>query len=174
MNVLSQNKRYSVGLQSCEAVLKDLGSFVLTAMETIDVEEMAEVIKSIATCSVNLIAGLERIVAKLDLRNDAADFMPPALPHQLVKLRGQEFAEIVIKQKERLFVRGSPQTMECIERDFEGLRGAYYREPSLKQLLDQCRSTTTFDEGWSYVNGRFGHLKEFCGAWPLHFLARLL
>jgi hypothetical protein len=33
----------------------------MTAMETIDVEEMAVVIKSIATCSANLIAGLSRI-----------------------------------------------------------------------------------------------------------------
>jgi hypothetical protein len=102
--------------------LKDLGSFVMTAMETIDVEEMAEVIKSIAICSVNLIAGLERIVAKLDLRNDAADFMPPALPHQFVKRRGREFAEIVAKQKERLYVCGSPQKLSVLReilKDFE-------------------------------------------------------
>jgi hypothetical protein len=33
-----------------------------------------------------------------------------------------------------------------IERDFEGLQGAHDREPSLKQVLDQCSSNTTFDQ----------------------------
>jgi hypothetical protein len=63
----------------------------MAAMEHNGVDEMAVVIKSIATCSVNLIAGLARIVAELDSRNDAADFIPLVLPHQLACLRGQDF-----------------------------------------------------------------------------------
>jgi hypothetical protein len=49
---------------------------------------MAAFVKSIATCYVNLIAGLANIVAERDSVNDAAESMPPVLPHQLVKLRG--------------------------------------------------------------------------------------
>jgi hypothetical protein len=33
----------------------------------------------------------------------------------------------------------------------------------LKQVLDKCNSTTSVDEGWSYVATRFDHLKEFGG-----------
>jgi hypothetical protein len=44
--------------------LKDLGSFVMTVMETMDVDEQAVVIKSIATCSASLITGFARIVAE--------------------------------------------------------------------------------------------------------------
>jgi hypothetical protein len=124
------------------------------------VDEMAVVVKSIATCSVNLIAGLTNIVAERDSVNHAAESMPPALPHQLVKLRGREFADSILQQKDRLSVL---QKMEHIERDFESLRNAYDREPSLKQALDQCSSTTTFDQGWSFVQNRFEHLNEFCG-----------
>jgi hypothetical protein len=161
--VLSQDEKYSIDLQSVEDTLRDLGTFVIGAMEQIRADEMAEVIKSIATCSVNLIAGLANIVAERDSRNDAAESMPPVLPHQLVKLRGQEFANIIIQQKERLSVRWSAKMIDDIERDFEDLRGAYEREPSLKQFLDKCSSVTTFDEGWSYVEKRFEHLNEFCG-----------
>jgi hypothetical protein len=128
--------------------LKDLGCFVITAIEKISVDEMAAVVKSIATCSVNLIAGLTNIVAERDSVNHAAESMPPVLPHQLVKLRGREFADIILQQKDRLSVVCSLQKMEHIERDFERLLGAYDREPSLKQALDQCSSTTTFDQGW--------------------------
>jgi hypothetical protein len=62
-----------------------------------------------------------------------------------------------------LSARWSLQKIEHRERDFEGLRGAYDREPLLKQVLDKCNSTASFDEGWSYVANRFDRLKEFCG-----------
>ena len=83
--------------------------------------EMAEVIMSIATCSVNLIAGLANIVAERDSRNDAAESMPPVLPHQLVKLRGREFTNIIMQQKDRLNVRWSVNMIDHIKRDFEAL-----------------------------------------------------
>jgi hypothetical protein len=162
-NVYSQDKKYSVELRSCENVLKDLGSFVIGAMAKIDLDEMALVVKSVATCSVNLIAALASIVAERDSLNIASHSLPPVVPHQLVKLRGLEFADVVLKQKDRLSARWSLQKIERIERDFEGLRGAYDREPLLKQVLDKCNSTTSFDKGWSYVSNRFDHLKEFCG-----------
>jgi hypothetical protein len=50
-NVYSQDKKYSVEPRSCENVLKDLGSFVIGAMAKIDLDEMALVVKSVATCS---------------------------------------------------------------------------------------------------------------------------
>jgi hypothetical protein len=157
--------------------LKDLGSFVMivmTSMETNDVDEMTLVIKSIATCSANLIAGLARIVAELDSRNNLADVFVTRSASSAHETSWSRICfEIILQQKDGMSVRWSPQKIECIERDFErgsiwcdvrqGLRDAYDRKPTLKQLLDQCRSTTACDENWSYVQQRFQHPKEFCG-----------
>ena len=121
------------------------------------------VVKSLATCSVKLIAGLARIVAERDLQNDAADAMPPVLLHLLVKLCGQEFADVIRRQRCRLSMRWNMHNIERIEQDFEGLLGAYQRERPLKEVLDQCSHKTTFDEGWKHVHGRFEYLKKFCG-----------
>ena len=85
-------------------MLAGLDSFVIDAIEEIDNDEMELVVKSIVTCSVELIAGLARIMAERDSRNDVADTMPPVLPRQLLKLRGKEFAGIIWKQKDRLAV----------------------------------------------------------------------
>jgi hypothetical protein len=85
---------------------------------------MAAIVKSIATCSVNLVAGLTNIIAERDSVNDAAESMPPVLPHQLVTLRGREFANIILQQKDRLSVVCSLQKMEHIERNFERFPGA--------------------------------------------------
>jgi hypothetical protein len=92
----------------------------------------------------------------LDSLNIASHSLPPVVPHQLVKLRGLEFADVVLKQKDRLSACWSLQKIEQIERDIEGLRGASDREPLLKQVVDKCNSTASFNEGWSYVANRFG------------------
>jgi hypothetical protein len=65
-NVYSQDKKNSIELRSCDDVLKDLGSFVIGAEEKIDLDEMSLVVKSVATCSVNLITALRRAVAERD------------------------------------------------------------------------------------------------------------
>jgi hypothetical protein len=85
-------------------VLKDLGSFVIGAKEKIDLGEMALVIKSVATCSVNLITALASAVAERDSLNIASHSLPSIVPHQLVKFHGLEFADVVLKQMDRLSV----------------------------------------------------------------------
>ena len=162
-NVLSEDKKYSIEICIVKDVLADLGSFVVMTMDEIGVDEKAVVIKSLATCSVKLIAGFARIVAERDSRSDAADAMPPVLPHLLVKLRGREFANVIRRQRCRLSMRWNMHDIERIEQDFEGLLGAYQREQPLKEVLDQCSDKTTFDEGWKHVHGRFEYLKKFCG-----------
>jgi hypothetical protein len=88
------------------------------------IDEMAAVVKSIANCFVNVIAGLTNIVAGRHSVNHAAISMPPILPQQLVKFRGREFADSILQQKDRLSVVCRLQKMEHIVRDFERLRGA--------------------------------------------------
>ena len=96
-------------------------------------------------------AGIASIVAKHDSRNDAADYMPPVLPHQLVKLQGRDFAGIVQLQFERLKVCWSENNIKLIEQDFQDLGDVYVKEAALKNALDACNSTTTFLQGWHFV-----------------------
>ena len=80
--------------------------------------------------------------------------MPPILHHQIVKLRDLDFADIIRKQRYRLSARWSQQSIELIEQEFQELRAAYEREPSLKQVLDQCDVNNTFENRWNYVKHR--------------------
>jgi hypothetical protein len=50
-------------------VLKDVGRVVIGAMEKIDLDDMAFVVKSVVTCPVNLIVTLASIVAERDSRH---------------------------------------------------------------------------------------------------------
>ena len=87
-NVLSTDKKVYIKLSDGEEELVDIGKIVIEAIEDIGADEMTAVVKSIATCCVELVARLKSIVAERDSMKNAADFMPPVLPYQLAKLRG--------------------------------------------------------------------------------------
>ena len=117
-NKLSADKEFSIKLSDIEDVLADLCRFVIAATEEIGADEMANVIRSAATCCVALNTILSGIDAERDSRNDAADFMPPVLPHQIGQLRSQDFADIIRKQKDHLSDRRSQQSIVLIRQEF--------------------------------------------------------
>ena len=95
--------------------------------------------------------------------NEAANEIPPILPHLLLKLRGKDFAEVLQKQKERLLKRWTEVEIDAIEREFQELKLAYQNEGPLKDALDNCDYKTSFQTGWNYVQNQFYSLKLFCG-----------
>jgi hypothetical protein len=48
VDVYSRDKKYSVDLRSCKDVLKDLGRFVIGALEQITIDEMALVVNAVS------------------------------------------------------------------------------------------------------------------------------
>ncbi|CAK9209291.1 unnamed protein product [Sphagnum troendelagicum] len=161
--VVSEYQKYSLKISNVEAVLEDLGLFVAGKIEETGAEAMAELLKSLAVCTVNLIAGVISIVAERDSSNEAATEMPPVLPHQLVMLRGREFSEILKVQTPRLRTTCSITEIDIIEQEFAELQSAYHRERCFKAVLDACGPHTSFDEGWKLTQDRFCSLREFCG-----------
>ena len=87
-SVLSTDKKFSIKFDNVTTVPEDLGNYVITAIDELGAEDMIPVLTNMAACSVELLAKIEAIVCEHDSRNKAADFMPPVLPHQLVKLQG--------------------------------------------------------------------------------------
>jgi hypothetical protein len=161
--VVSEDQKYSLKISDVEAVLEDLGLFVAGKIEETGAEAMAELLKSLAVCTVNLIAGVISIVAERDSSNEAATERPPVLPHQLVMLRGREFSEILKVQTPRLRTTCSITEIDIIEQEFAELQSAYHRERCFKAVLDACGPHTSFDEGWKLTQDRFCSLREFCG-----------
>ena len=81
--VLSEDREYSLQLSNVTAELEDLGLFVAGKIEETGANAMAELVKGLAVCTVNLIAGVISIVAERDSPDEAAAEMPPVLPQQL-------------------------------------------------------------------------------------------
>jgi len=161
--VLAEDRQYSLQLSDVTAVLEDLGLFVAGKIEETGADEMAELVKGLAVCTVNLIAGVIYIVAERDSSNEAAAEMPPVLPHQIVMLRGREFSDILKVQTPRLRTTCSITEIDVIEQEFEELQSTYHRESSFKAVLDACGPHTSFEEGGKLTQDRFCFLREFCG-----------
>ena len=108
-------------------------------------------------------------VVERDSSNEAAEEIPPVLPHLLVKLRGREFSRVLRIQRNRLLKTWSQVEINDIELEFQGLKMAYQNEEALKNVLDGCDHTTGFSEGWNYVQNRFNSLRLFCGGMATAF-----
>ena len=67
-------------------------------MEILDalvVVETSQLYQNVLKCVLNLIAGIARVVAEQDSMNEAANEIPPMLPHMHLKLYGKDFAEVL-------------------------------------------------------------------------------
>lgn len=163
VEVLSDDRQYSLKLSSVTETLQDLGLFVRSKIEEIDADTMNVLVKGLAVCTVNLIAGVISVVAERDSSNEAAAQMPPVLPHQLVSLRGREFSDILKIQLPRLRSTWSLTDIDIIEQEFEELQATYRRESSFRSVLDACDHNSSFTDAWKLTQDRFRFLQEFCG-----------
>ncbi|KAL4172012.1 hypothetical protein KRP22_007188 [Phytophthora ramorum] len=166
----SRDGKYSVNTNDVFSALEDLGTFIAETLKSAENDNEASqsvvktTVKEIATGVVNLVSGLTSITIDIDGIGATLSDLPAVLPHELVKLRGRQFAAILRPQMERLrFAGWTRQEIDWIEQDFQDLCGAYARESSLKLALDSHTSKSSFRDAWHCLQGRFMHLQRFCG-----------
>ncbi|KAK1930737.1 hypothetical protein P3T76_013694 [Phytophthora citrophthora] len=168
-SVVSKDGKCSIKTGDVFTALQDLGTFVADTLEIENDDNtspsVGNTVKEIATGIVNLVSGLHSITIDIDGVGGLLSALPAVLPQDLVKMRGRQFAAVVRPQIQRLRLAGwSRQEIDWIEQEFQDLRGAYFREESLKIAIESYSNETSFHGSWGCVRGRFKHLQRFCGA----------
>ena len=148
---LSDDRKFSASFVSIASVIEDIGTFAVETLDALDVVEKNQLYQNVSKCVVNWTAGIARVVAEQDSIYEAANEIPPIVPHMLLKLHGKEFAEVLQKQKEHLLKRWTEVEMDAIEWEFQELKLAYQNEGFPKDALDNCDFKTSFQTGWNYV-----------------------
>ena len=143
--------------------LHDQGSFVADCLDEIEEVDRFEVVSSIGEFVVHTVDGILDIQAERDNRNQAGEDLPPVLPHELIKLRGKEFIDIVSRHRPHLQHHWEPESLDKLEREFNQLLLKYKSEPLFKLALDNCNNDTSFTAGWKLLGPWFDTLKDFCG-----------
>ncbi|KAI9912913.1 hypothetical protein PsorP6_005169 [Peronosclerospora sorghi] len=95
MGIHVQDRKYLIQLSDDTAVLEDLGTFVIDSMQLISQKDTERIVKNVSTCSADLLSDIAAVVAERDSSNKAAEYMTPVLPHQLAKMRGRDFADVI-------------------------------------------------------------------------------
>jgi hypothetical protein len=156
--------RWSVSYEKIILFLYDQGLFIQQIYEQLSPESQIEVIRMIATFILYLVDGILNIQAERDSANKPADNLPPVLPHQLVKIRGRDFTNIVSDHLNHLKQFWDEELIDRLERQYRQLRVEYQNDVKLKSALDNCDGNTSFETGWSIIKGRdFDVLRDFCG-----------
>ena len=136
-------------------------------LASMDGGEVRDVVKSVATLFINVINGIDEIVAERDPNHRGANSedskLPPVSPQDLVLIRNSEFSVIVRSQKERLLARWTLEVIDLIKHEHGELLNAVRCEPALKSTLDSLNGDSSFDESWGVVKDRFKYLQRFCG-----------
>ena len=158
--------RWSVSYENIVSFLQGLGMYTRHALQCLPDEIHHKVVRSVGELAVHLVEGIVNIQAERSDRNNAADDLPPVLPHELVKIPPGVYGATVI-DPHILQLRHSWTEHDIgeIETEHRQLHIAYREEPALKSALDSYENTgiTSFETGWAIVEGRFDILRDFCG-----------
>jgi len=163
---------FAVHVDEVEAVLNELGGFVIDKLK--EVVEKETLLRSIGSTWLIIIDGIYNATPSRDHRNEAIHEDPvPVLPQDLAKCTAPAFHSIVTEQRDRLAVSFTALDFQHLEDEHNALRRRYQREPDLKQALDSLKESAGFKESWAVKQlnsfNSFQTLMEFAGGMATPF-----
>ncbi|KAG2801325.1 hypothetical protein PC116_g25898 [Phytophthora cactorum] len=124
-------------------------------MDNLRAEDEKPLFAAVASSFVQAANGISKSVAERASDNTAGLYLPPVLPHQLVKTNVLSFQQMIQSHAPRILVRQSNVEVPQIGQELSQLRRAYAREV-LRGALDSLGDEdTSFEEGWKTVGDRF-------------------
>lgn len=162
----SRQRQYAISKTSVCEFMGDLGVFVNNIITRVDPLALDVVVESLAMCLANLIESLMSMTVEGQLSNpngNAADPLPPVLPHEVAPLSGRAFAALLARHSDHLRAFFSEEEMDVIDQEHQALRRASTKEKALLAALSECDDETPFECAWQFTGGRFRALQNFAG-----------
>jgi hypothetical protein len=144
----------------------DQGMFIHEIfLEKLSIELRVKVIIMIGQLVLQVVDNITDIqIERTSANLSSDDELPATLPHELVKLRGRDFTAILTRHLDHLKQVWTEESIGELEYQHQQLLLMYEHDTSLKVALERCDGTTSFEEGWSIVEGRkLNRLRDFCG-----------
>ncbi|KAG2965390.1 hypothetical protein PC129_g18885 [Phytophthora cactorum] len=112
-------------------------------MDNLRAEDEKPLFAAVASSFVQAANGISKSVAERASDNTAGLYLPPVLPHQLVKTNVLSFQQMIQSHAPRILVRQSNVEVPQIGQELSQLRRAYAREV-LRGALDSLDLASTF------------------------------
>ena len=121
------------------------GLYWVESFDKLSIEERQLVTWSVEEVLVCLIDGISNIVVEWDNLNTSSDLeTPPCLPHELVRLSGHDFAELLQSQQRRIVTTFNEQGLDGLQDEFCELVCMYQRNGTIRAGLDTYTSKDSF------------------------------
>lgn len=125
------------------------------------------VVATVAMFSLELITGIQEVVAERDMENNAAAQVPPVLPLELVAMTPRQFSAALTMQKDRWMHRFTQEEFFEVDAQYRRLSRMYRENVSFKTQLEANTQTNVnmeqFKKSWQNAGEGFELLQEFCG-----------
>jgi hypothetical protein len=163
---------YFVTSQQISAAIDEVGGFVQVQMDTLKASGVADdnevhdrIIATVGQFALQLVIGMQKVIAERDAENNAADELPVVLPLDLFSVNSRLFTSALQKQRIRLLQKLNDEEVEKIDEQFRSLRLAIREEASLKSVLEanHLKPNASFEDYWSPLGNKYNDLKNFCG-----------
>jgi hypothetical protein len=163
---------YCVTSQKIRAAIDEVGGFVQIQMDTLEASDVADenqvydrIIATIGQFALQLLIGVQKVIAERDAENNAADELPVVLPLDLFSVNSRLFTSALQKQRIRLLQKLNEEEVEKIDEQFRSLRLATREDTGLKSVLEANHSkpNASFEDHWSPLGNKYNDLKNFCG-----------
>ena len=161
---------FSITLLNVEEFLKELGPFAISKYDILAAQEQFDMVRYQRDIGMMLCKIVNGIYHSMPVRDNVNNPIyadaPACLPQEFVKLRNQDFTNLLNTQRTRLSFSKSPHEIALLEDEFVLLRNCYrVTQVALKTAIDALPADATFLASWSLplLDGRFDRLKDFAG-----------
>ena len=155
--------RHAVRFNGVNGFLEDLGMAVVDMLGNAPLADRGELARVFARLFAAAVGGVSRIAPQRNNEGVCGREFPPALPNELSRTRGRDFATLMREQRARLRATLSEAEVDKICGERVELVEAVDRERSLKLQLQALPAGVSFDDRWKTLNQRFPSLRSFAG-----------
>lgn len=107
---------------------------------------------------------ISQIFAERDGSNEAAEPLPPVLPHQLSKVDMRKLVKVIQRHRQQIIFLLENEDVNLLSQESTQLKRTSREEPHFNQALqDSAAKLLGFKECWVATSNRFPKLQQFCG-----------
>ncbi|KAF4041411.1 hypothetical protein GN244_ATG06410 [Phytophthora infestans] len=166
-HVFSDDRTILVNPNTILDLLLDDGTFTIQILDSLGPDLAFELVKDFALVIANLVASVNIIEPERNNKNEALEGnTPPALPRDLIKLKGRDISALINLHRDRLHSRWSEVEIDMIEQEHAALTDLYASQAEFRRQIDEASSelktVTAFEDAWKDVCGRFIDATSFC------------
>ena len=163
-NAFVQGEYYVQKANVIASIENAAGTFAVTALATIEDDELKVVFQTVAGFGIDLVSGIHSIVAERAMQNNAAEELPPVLPLELRDLTFGSLKTMLDRHGDALVHNFGDEILEKINNQLISMKNSYQEELLFKAAADAYDGVHSFKDCWNPLPAsEYRELREFAG-----------